>query len=70
MIRAEGAESRLQILGRAWQNRSLRRLCLAVAGFKLAELGVWIALTAYAYGEGGVDDAALVPARRGGRAAG
>ena len=60
MIRAEGAESRLQILGRAWRNRSLRRLCLAVAGFKLAELGVWIALTAYAYGEGGVDDAALV----------
>ena len=35
-------------------------LCLAVAGFRLAELAVWIALTAYAYTAGGVREASAV----------
>ena len=43
-----------------WRNRSLRRLCLASAGFRLAELGVWIASTAYAYQAGGVGEASAV----------
>jgi hypothetical protein len=55
-----GAAGRLEILRRAWRNHSLRRLCLATAGFRLAELAVWIAITAYAYRAGGVDAAALV----------
>ena len=54
------AAERFGLLQRAWRNRSLRRLCLAVAGFKLAELGVWIALAAYAYAIGGVREASAV----------
>ena len=51
---------RSQLLRRAWQNGALRRLCLAKAGFRLAELAVWIALTAYAYAAGGVREASAV----------
>src|SRR5436190_14788876 len=51
---------RLQLLGQAWRRRSLRRLCLAIFGFRVAELGVWIALTAYAYSAGGVGEASAV----------
>jgi Cyclic nucleotide-binding domain/Major Facilitator Superfamily len=51
---------RMNLLLCAWRNHSLRRLCLAVAGFRLAELGVWIALTAYAYAAGGVREASAV----------
>jgi MFS family permease len=51
---------RVTLLKRAWRNRSLRRLCLAVAGFRFAEIGVWIALTAYAYSAGGVGEASAV----------
>ncbi len=51
---------RVELLRRAWRTRSLRRLCLAVAGFRLAELAVWIALTAYAYLAGGVREASVV----------
>ena len=51
---------RVELLKRAWDNGSLRRLCLANAGFRLAELGVWIALTAYAYKAGGVGEASAV----------
>ena len=63
-----GTQPRIQPLRRAWSNRSLRRLCLALGGFRLAELGAWIALTAYAYEAGGVREASallvvqLVPA--------
>jgi Cyclic nucleotide-binding domain/Major Facilitator Superfamily len=51
---------RVQLLGRAWRKGSLRRLCLAVAGFRLSELAVWIALAAYAYTAGGVREASAV----------
>ena len=51
---------RLQLLGQAWRRHSLRRLCLAIFGFRVAELGVWIALTAYAYSAGGVGEASAV----------
>jgi hypothetical protein len=51
---------RIELVKRAWRKRSLRRLCLAVMGFRLAELAVWIALTAYAYGAGGVGEASAV----------
>jgi hypothetical protein len=51
---------RLQLLKRAWRNGALRRLGLAGAGFRLAELGVWIGLTAYAYTAGGVREASAV----------
>jgi Cyclic nucleotide-binding domain len=51
---------RVQLLQRAWRKAPLRRLCLASGGFRLAELGVWIALTAYAYTAGGVREASLV----------
>ncbi len=54
------ATSRIHFLLRAWRNPFLRRLCLAVAGFRLAELGVWIAITAYAYAAGGVGEASAV----------
>ena len=54
------ATSRIQFLTRAWRNPSLRRLCLSTAGFRLAELGAWIAITAYAYAAGGVGEASLV----------
>ena len=59
---------RVQLLGQAWRRHSLRRLCLATFGFRLSELAVWIALTAYAYTAGGVGEASgvvvaeLVPA--------
>jgi hypothetical protein len=53
------ASPRVQLLRRAWRKNELRRLCLASAGFRLAELGVWIALTAYAYNAGGVREASL-----------
>ena len=59
---------RAQLLKRAWRNKGLRRLCLATAGFRMAELGVWISLAAYAYTAGGVREASgvtvlqLVPA--------
>lgn len=52
--------SRAKVLKRAWHNRPLRRLSLAAAGFRVAELGVWIALTAYAYTAGGVGEASAV----------
>jgi len=51
---------RIDLLRRAWRNGSLRRLCLAVAGFRLAEIAVWIAITAYAYAAGGVGEASAV----------
>ncbi len=51
---------RVELLKRAWRNRGLRRLCLATFGFRVAELGVWIALTAYAYTAGGVREASAV----------
>src|SRR6267154_1627168 len=51
---------RLQLLRHAWRQRSLRRLCLATFGFRLSELAVWIALTAYAYTAGGVGEASTV----------
>ena len=55
-----GGRQRVELVGRAWRKRSLRRLGLAVAGFRLAELAVWIALAAYAYGAGGVSEASAV----------
>src|ERR1700681_17545 len=51
---------RIQLLRRAWRSRWLRRLCLASAGFRTAELGVWVALIAYAYTAGGVREASAV----------
>ena len=51
---------RVDHLVRAWRNAALRRLSLAYAGFRLAELGVWIALIAYAYTAGGVREASAV----------
>jgi MFS family permease len=51
---------RLQLLRQAWRRHVLRRLCLALFGFRVAELGVWIALTAYAYSAGGVGEASAV----------
>src|SRR3954454_5231056 len=51
---------RLQLLGHAWRQHSLRRLCLAMFGFRVAELAVWISLTAYAYTAGGVGEASAV----------
>lgn len=51
---------RFQLLRHAWRQHSLRRLCLASFGFRLAELAVWIALTAYAYSAGGVGEASAV----------
>jgi MFS family permease len=51
---------RLQFLRRAWRKPSLRRLCLAGFGFRVSELAVWIALTAYAYTAGGVGEASAV----------
>jgi hypothetical protein len=51
---------RLQLFRHAWRQRSLRRLCLATFGFRVAELAVWIALTAYAYTAGGVGEASAV----------
>src|SRR4051794_7461119 len=51
---------RLRLLRRAWRQRSLRRLCVALFGFRAAELAVWIALAAYAYTAGGVDEASAV----------
>lgn len=51
---------RFELLKRAWRNTSLRRLCLAGAGFRVAELGVWIALIAYAYTAGGVRESSAV----------
>ncbi len=51
---------RFQLLQRAWRNAALRRLCFATAGFRLAELAVWIALIAYAYNVGGVREASAV----------
>jgi hypothetical protein len=51
---------RVQLLQRAWRNAALRRLCLANAGFRLAELAVWIAIAAYAYAAGGVGEASAV----------
>ena len=51
---------RAQLLTLSWRSRSLRRLCLAYAGFRVAELGAWTALTAYAYTAGGVREASTV----------
>jgi len=51
---------RVRMLRRAWRSRWLRRLCLASAGFRTAELGVWVALLAYAYTAGGVREASAV----------
>ena len=51
---------RVKLLGHAWRRHSLRRLCLACFGFRVAELAVWIALTAYAYTAGGVGEASAV----------
>jgi hypothetical protein len=51
---------RVRLVRRAWRSRSLRRLCLASAGFRSAELGVWIALIAYGYTAGGVREASAV----------
>jgi len=51
---------RFELLKRAWRNPALRRLCLATAGFRLAELGVWVALIAYAYTAGGVRESSAV----------
>jgi Cyclic nucleotide-binding domain/Major Facilitator Superfamily len=51
---------RFELLKRAWRNASLRRLCLATAGFRMAELAVWIAMIAYAYTAGGVREASAV----------
>src|SRR4051812_28089490 len=51
---------RLELLRRAWRNHAMRRLCLATAGFRVAELAVWIAMIAYAYTVGGVREASLV----------
>ena len=39
---------RLELVRCAWRSPPLRRLCLATAAFRLAELGVWVALIAYA----------------------
>lgn len=55
-----GTAQRAQLLPRAWHNKSLRRLCLTSASFRTAELAVWIALIAYAYGVGGVREASAV----------
>jgi hypothetical protein len=51
---------RVRLLQRAWRSRRLRRLCLASGGFRTAELGVWVALIAYAYTAGGVREASAV----------
>ena len=51
---------RLQLLRHAWRQHSLRRLCLATFGFRVAELAVWISLAAYAYSAGGVGEASAV----------
>ena len=51
---------RVQLLNNAWRRQYLRRLCLATFGFRVAELAVWIALTAYAYSAGGVGEASAV----------
>ena len=58
------AVPRLELVRRAWRNPALRRLCIAGAGFRLAELGVWVALTAYAYSAGGVREASAVMVAR------
>jgi len=55
-----GTGQRVVSLKRAWRNRWLRRLCLASAGFRSAELGVWVALIAYSYAAGGVREASAV----------
>jgi MFS family permease len=54
------AAPRLHLLAQAWRHHSLRRLCLAIFGFRVAELAVWISLTAYAYSAGGVGEASAV----------
>jgi hypothetical protein len=54
------AASRTDVLRSAWRDAPIRRLCLAVAGFRLSELAVWIALAAYAYSAGGVREASAV----------
>jgi len=54
------AGPRVQIVRRAWHNGALRRVCLATAGFRVAELAVWISLSAYAYAAGGVREASAV----------
>ena len=38
----------------------VRRLAVAFAGFKFAEMAVWVGLAAFAYGRGGVDEAAAI----------
>jgi len=47
-------------LRRVGSNRSLRRLLLAFAAFRVAEFAVWITITAYAFQVGGVNESAAV----------
>jgi hypothetical protein len=59
-MRQTTTAQRLSLLRRAWRRSSLRSLCLAMFGFRTAELAVWIALAAYAYTAGGVGEASAV----------
>jgi hypothetical protein len=51
---------RVRVLQLAWRKPAVRRLCLATGAFRVAELGVWIALIAYVYTAGGVREASAV----------
>lgn len=59
-MRETTTAQRLRLLRHAWRQSTLRRLCLAIFGFRAAELAVWIALAAYAYTAGGVGEASAV----------
>ena len=59
-VRRAGAGRRIVALRRVGTNDPLRRLLLAFAFFRVAELAVWITITAYAFQVGGVRQAALV----------
>ncbi len=47
-------------LGRARRAPAVLRLCLVYVGFRLVELGTWVAVTIHAHRQGGVDEAGAV----------